>query len=126
MALYDLSSETSFGSRSRRVARAYSVQGSDIGERPLEAARSSPRGGGCTPSGWASLWECRVSHDRRVRHEEAQGASWLGHCQTKGGHFDRAEEAQGASWGTAKGGHFDHAEEAQAAGGLGHCRGGDN
>ena len=27
----------------------------------LGAARLSPRGGGCTPSGWASLWECRAA-----------------------------------------------------------------
>ena len=47
--------------------------GGEIGERPLEAARSSPRGGGGAPSGWASLWECRAARGRQARAEEAQG-----------------------------------------------------
>ena len=42
----------------------------------LEAARSSTRGGGWGPSGWASLWEYRAAQSRQARPEEAQGASW--------------------------------------------------
>ena len=29
-----------------------------------------------TPSGWASLWECRAARSRQARAEGAQGASW--------------------------------------------------
>ena len=42
----------------------------------LEAASSSPRGGGWAPSGWASLSEYRAAQSRQARPEEAQGASW--------------------------------------------------
>ena len=34
------------------TAAAYMVKGGEIGKSPLEAARSSPRGGGWAPSGW--------------------------------------------------------------------------
>ena len=50
----------------------------------LEAARSSPRGGGGAPSGGASPWECRAARSRQARPEEAQGASW---GTAKGGTF---------------------------------------
>ena len=42
----------------------------------LEAASSSPRGGGWAPSGWVSLSEYRAAQSRQARPEEAQGASW--------------------------------------------------
>ena len=42
----------------------------------VEAARSSTRGDGWVPSGWASLWECRAARGRQARAEEAQGARW--------------------------------------------------
>ena len=44
----------------------------------LGAARSSTRGGGWAPSGWASLWECRAAQSRQARPEEAQEPSWGG------------------------------------------------
>ena len=50
----------------------------------LEAARSSPRGGGGAPSGWASLWEYHAAQSRQARPEEPQ-------------------EPQEPSWGAAKG-----------------------
>ena len=51
----------------------------------LEAARSSSRGGGWGPSGWASPWECRAARSRQARAEEAQGASWGTAKEAKGG-----------------------------------------
>ena len=47
----------------------------DFGEE-RNAARSSPRGGGGAPSGWASLWECRAALSRQARPEEPQELSW--------------------------------------------------
>ena len=41
----------------------------------LEAARSSNRGSGWAPSGWASPWECQAAQSRQARHEEAQEPS---------------------------------------------------
>ena len=41
----------------------------------LEAASSSTRDGGWTPSGWASPWECRAAQSRRAHREEAQEPS---------------------------------------------------
>eukprot|EP00964_Phaeocystis_antarctica_P002620 scaffold1371_cov55-Phaeocystis_antarctica.AAC.4 len=42
----------------------------------LEAARSSPRGGGWALSGPAFSWECRAARSRQARSEEAQEPSW--------------------------------------------------
>ena len=54
------------------AASALMVRASDIGERPLEAARLSPRGGGWAPSGLGLT----LVQSRQARPEEAQGASW--------------------------------------------------
>ena len=42
----------------------------------LVAARSSTRGSGWPPSGWASSWECQAAQSRQVRLDEAQEPSW--------------------------------------------------
>ena len=47
----------------------------EVRSATLEAARSSPRGGGRAPSGWASLWEYRAAQSRQARPEEPQPQS---------------------------------------------------
>eukprot|EP00964_Phaeocystis_antarctica_P040605 scaffold23210_cov45-Phaeocystis_antarctica.AAC.1 len=59
------------------------------------AARSSIRGGGWVPSGWASPWECRAAQSRQARPEKAQGpslgASTMLRCGGGGGGFESDE-----------------------------------
>ena len=50
-------------------------------------ARSSTRGTGWAPSGWASPWECRAAQSRQARPQEVQEPSW---GTAKGWHLDPA------------------------------------
>ena len=54
----------------------------------------SLRGGGCAPSGWASLWEYQAAQSSQARPEEVQEPSFVTAKAGTSGHFDHAVEQQ--------------------------------